>query len=98
MAKVANRFVGAEFQNYLQGHLQKRFREGVLMYFKAFNQAGYLPGTFPPKGTDEQLAAGMANMRAIIAQGGPQTERQQRFARDMLEAARSRSDGNSNTS
>jgi hypothetical protein len=93
---VANRIVGAEFQNFLEEHLQKRFKEKLVLYFKAFNQAGYLPGTVPPKGPAAQLEAAEPNRQAIIAQGGPQTNRQQKFVRDWL-LTRSKLDGNNSS-
>jgi hypothetical protein len=97
VAEVSNPVVGAEFQKELYDHLWNTVIETAVLVLKAVNQAGYLPGTLPPKGLAAQVAAGMPNMQAIIAQGGPQTNRQQKFVRDWLRA-RSKANVNIDTS
>lgn len=92
MAEVSNPVLGAEFQKELYDHLWEVAKETRILLMKAINQAGYLPGTQPPKGLVAQIVAAEPNRQAIIAQGGPQTNRQQKFMRDLL-IARSKLDG-----
>ena len=96
MAEADNAILGAEFQQELYDHLWKLAKETAVLVLKVANRAGYLPMTDAPKGLAAQVAAGLPNMQAIIAQGGPQTNRQQKFMRDWI-AARSRLNVNGNS-
>lgn len=90
---VGNSLLAAPAQNELREHLRDHFRNVVRFLFEMIYSAGYAPGTEPPQGTDSQLAAGVAKMRELLARPQGWTPREDKFAREWLEAAWRRRNG-----